>query len=87
MSEQKKIMTESGIEIKPVYTSHETNVEVPGEYPFTRGTTADMYRGKLWTTAIITMTDKIATLELRPMRFDYEIGGYFIGNSYQKRML
>ncbi len=49
MSEEKKIITESGIEIKPIYTSHKTKPEMPGEFPFTRGVTADMYRGKLWT--------------------------------------
>jgi methylmalonyl-CoA mutase N-terminal domain/subunit len=49
MGEKNKIVTESGIEIKPVYTGHETMKEMPGEFPFTRGITADMYRGKLWT--------------------------------------
>src|SRR5687768_14224821 len=41
----------SGIEIKPVYipSDVEVNPEEPGEYPFTRGVQADMYRGKLWT--------------------------------------
>jgi methylmalonyl-CoA mutase, N-terminal domain len=44
--------TDSGIEVKPVYT--ERDVEglepgVPGEYPFTRGPYADMYRGRPWT--------------------------------------
>ncbi|MEO8962145.1 MAG: methylmalonyl-CoA mutase family protein [Ginsengibacter sp.] len=48
----KKIITNSGIEIKTVYTSRDLpqNVpEKPGEFPFTRGVKADMYRGKLWT--------------------------------------
>src|SRR4051794_2570792 len=44
----KKIITESGIEIKPVYTSEE-NGEMPGEFPFTRGIQPDMYRSRLWT--------------------------------------
>jgi methylmalonyl-CoA mutase, N-terminal domain len=48
VSNEKKV-TESGIEIQPVYTSHETKQEMPGEYPFTRGVQADMYRTKLWT--------------------------------------
>ena len=48
----KKIYTDSGIEIKPVYTANGVagnNDEQPGEFPFTRGVQADMYRGKLWT--------------------------------------
>ena len=46
---EKKIVTESGIEIKQVYTDHPGNKEKPGEFPFTRGVQADMYRSKLWT--------------------------------------
>jgi methylmalonyl-CoA mutase N-terminal domain/subunit len=49
MNDKKDIVTESGIEIKPVYTESKTVSEKPGEFPFTRGVTADMYRGKLWT--------------------------------------
>src|ERR1700709_2547217 len=47
----KKILTDSGIEIKSVYTSEDkqTTNKLPGEYPFTRGIQSDMYRGKLWT--------------------------------------
>src|SRR5687767_1865740 len=51
MSDQKRF-TDSGIEIKPVYTSQDvpnTAGEQPGAFPFTRGVQADMYRGKLWT--------------------------------------
>jgi methylmalonyl-CoA mutase N-terminal domain/subunit len=42
---------ESGIEIKPVYTAEEapTKLELPGEYPYTRGPYPDMYRGRPWT--------------------------------------
>ena len=50
--DEKKLYTDSGIEIKPVYTSTDlpaTENEQPGSYPFTRGVQADMYRGKLWT--------------------------------------
>jgi methylmalonyl-CoA mutase, N-terminal domain len=49
---EKKITTDSGIEIKPVYSVGDNPVgsgEMPGSYPFTRGVQADMYRGKLWT--------------------------------------
>jgi methylmalonyl-CoA mutase, N-terminal domain len=44
--------TDSGIEVKPVYTSEDVEgleLELPGEFPFTRGPYADMYRGKPWT--------------------------------------
>jgi len=43
--------TESGIEIKPVYTAGDARgpLEPPGEYPFTRGPYRDMYRGRPWT--------------------------------------
>jgi len=49
----KKITTDSGIEIKKLYTSKDVSKdiseEMPGEFPFTRGVQPDMYRGKLWT--------------------------------------
>ncbi|HEY0041904.1 MAG TPA: methylmalonyl-CoA mutase family protein, partial [Flavisolibacter sp.] len=48
----KKIYTDSGIEIKKVYTNEDLpkiDGESAGEFPFTRGVQADMYRGKLWT--------------------------------------
>jgi methylmalonyl-CoA mutase, N-terminal domain len=43
--------TESGIEVKPVYTADDAppQPELPGEYPFTRGPYRDMYRGRPWT--------------------------------------
>jgi methylmalonyl-CoA mutase, N-terminal domain len=43
--------TDSGIEIRPVYTADDApgELEPPGEFPFTRGPYADMYRGKPWT--------------------------------------
>jgi len=43
--------TESGIEVKPVYTAGDAprTLEPPGEYPFTRGPYKDMYRGRPWT--------------------------------------
>jgi methylmalonyl-CoA mutase N-terminal domain/subunit len=53
MSDAKKIHTDSGIEISPLYSADSPlNIppkEAPGEYPFTRGVQPDMYRGKLWT--------------------------------------
>ncbi len=51
--EEKKVFTDSGIEVKTLYTRADLPKtqaeEVPGEYPFSRGVQADMYRGKLWT--------------------------------------
>jgi methylmalonyl-CoA mutase, N-terminal domain len=44
--------TDSGIEVKPVYTDEDVAglaLEPPGEFPFTRGPYRDMYRGKPWT--------------------------------------
>ncbi len=43
--------TDSGIEIKPVYTDEDAAraAPEPGEFPFTRGPYPDMYRGKPWT--------------------------------------
>src|ERR1017187_5612711 len=49
---EKKIYTDSGIEIKQLYTANGqqlTNSELPGQFPFTRGIHPDMYRGKFWT--------------------------------------
>lgn len=50
---EKKILTDSGIEIKNDYNksdrSNDSSSESAGKYPFTRGIQADMYRGKLWT--------------------------------------
>ncbi|MDQ3278795.1 MAG: methylmalonyl-CoA mutase family protein [Bacteroidota bacterium] len=51
----KKLVTDSEIEIKTVYTPDDVthlspaDLGQPGELPFTRGIQPDMYRGKLWT--------------------------------------
>jgi methylmalonyl-CoA mutase N-terminal domain/subunit len=45
-------LTDSGIEIAPVYTAADVppgELELPGEHPFTRGPYATMYRGRPWT--------------------------------------
>jgi methylmalonyl-CoA mutase N-terminal domain/subunit len=45
-------LTDSGIEIKELYTNADTlslEQNLPGQFPFTRGVQPDMYRGKLWT--------------------------------------
>jgi methylmalonyl-CoA mutase N-terminal domain/subunit len=44
--------TDSGIEVKPVYTADDVaspEPELPGAYPFTRGPYDTMYRGRPWT--------------------------------------
>ncbi|HST15531.1 MAG TPA: methylmalonyl-CoA mutase family protein [Gaiellaceae bacterium] len=43
--------TESGIEVKPLYSAGDaaTPLEPPGTYPYTRGPYPDMYRGRPWT--------------------------------------
>jgi methylmalonyl-CoA mutase, N-terminal domain len=47
--------TDSGIEIKSLYTDQDVPEDLPerlgepGEFPFTRGIHPDMYRGQLWT--------------------------------------
>ena len=50
------IETSSHIPVNPLYTpadlkgsDYENEVGYPGEYPFTRGVQATMYRGRLWT--------------------------------------
>jgi methylmalonyl-CoA mutase, N-terminal domain len=52
----REIETSSHIVVKPLYTpadlkpsDYENEVGYPGEYPFTRGVQATMYRGRLWT--------------------------------------
>ncbi len=45
-------LTDSGIEVKPVYTADDLppgGLELPGEFPFTRGPYPTMYRGRPWT--------------------------------------
>ena len=45
-------LTDSGIEVKPVYTAVDLTpgeLELPGEHPFTRGPYPTMYRGRPWT--------------------------------------
>jgi methylmalonyl-CoA mutase N-terminal domain/subunit len=51
-----EVETSSHIPVKPIYTAadlkgsdYESEVGYPGEYPFTRGVQATMYRGRLWT--------------------------------------
>ncbi|MFQ5527897.1 MAG: methylmalonyl-CoA mutase [Thermoanaerobaculia bacterium] len=43
--------TSSGIKVRPAYSSADdtSNRNAPGEFPYTRGLYADMYRKRLWT--------------------------------------
>jgi methylmalonyl-CoA mutase, N-terminal domain len=62
--------TDSGIELKPVYSAEdvEGELEPPGEYPFTRGPYPDMYRGRPWT---IRQYAGFASAEETNQRFRY----------------
>src|SRR3954465_15738785 len=50
-----RLFTDSGIEVKPLYTEDDVaenlpeRLGAPGSYPFTRGIREDMYRGRTWT--------------------------------------
>jgi methylmalonyl-CoA mutase N-terminal domain/subunit len=49
---EERRLTDSGIEVKPVYTADDLSpgeLELPGEHPFTRGPYSTMYRGRPWT--------------------------------------
>jgi methylmalonyl-CoA mutase N-terminal domain/subunit len=53
---REKFETSSGLEIDTVYTpedlvdfNYARDLGYPGEYPFTRGVQANMYRGRIWT--------------------------------------
>jgi methylmalonyl-CoA mutase N-terminal domain/subunit len=65
--------TESGIEIKPVYTAADAPaaLEPPGDYPFTRGPYPDMYRGRPWT---IRQYAGFASAEESNARYRYLLG-------------
>ena len=62
--------TDSGIEIKPLYTTADApnELEPPGEEPFTRGPYRDMYRGRPWT---IRQYAGFASAEETNVRFRY----------------
>jgi methylmalonyl-CoA mutase N-terminal domain/subunit len=46
-----RIVTDSGIQIEPIYSAPEEPIELeaPGEFPYTRGIYPTMYRGRKWT--------------------------------------
>jgi methylmalonyl-CoA mutase, N-terminal domain len=71
---QEKITTDSGIEIKELYTAANTvtaDSSLPGEFPFTRGVQASMYRGKMWT---MRQYAGFSTAEESNKRYHYLLG-------------
>ena len=72
---EKKIYTDSGIEIKPAYYPSDLppgiTEERAGDFPFTRGVQADMYRGKLWT---MRQYAGFSTAEESNQRYHYLLG-------------
>ena len=71
MAEERQ--TESGIEVKPVYTAADFpgDLELPGDYPFTRGPYPTMYRGRPWT---IRQYAGFGSAEETNARFRYLLG-------------
>ncbi|MCA9832952.1 MAG: methylmalonyl-CoA mutase [Thermomicrobiales bacterium] len=51
MASDREIITDSGIDIEPVYSmpDHPYDLPAPGTYPFTRGIHPGMYRSRRWT--------------------------------------
>ena len=77
---EKKIYTDSGIEIKEIYTCSDVPQVSPtgndlagasGSFPFTRGIQANMYRGKLWT---MRQYAGFSTAEESNKRYHYLLG-------------
>ncbi|MBI3501163.1 MAG: methylmalonyl-CoA mutase [Bacteroidetes bacterium] len=69
MSSEKKFCTDSGIEIKRIYSPDSyRDGEEAGKFPFTRGIQNDMYRGKLWT---MRQYSGFATAEESNKRYKY----------------
>lgn len=64
--EEKKFCTDSGIEIKRIYSGK--NGEDAAKFPFTRGIRKDMYRGKRWT---MRQYSGFATAEESNKRYNY----------------
>src|ERR1700686_4741501 len=56
LSQKKQEETSSHIAVRPLYTAddlaawdHDRDLGYPGQFPYTRGVQATMYRGRLWT--------------------------------------
>src|SRR5450756_1301993 len=67
--------TSSGIDVKLLYTTEDVgemnymrDLGFPGEYPYTRGYQATMYRGRLWTMRLYA---GFATVEESSRRYKY----------------
>jgi methylmalonyl-CoA mutase, N-terminal domain len=74
MSDNKKVFTDSGIEIKEFYTKQDGLVAdntLPGEFPYTRGVQSSMYRGRLWT---MRQYAGFSTAEESNKRYHYLLG-------------
>jgi methylmalonyl-CoA mutase N-terminal domain/subunit len=75
MAEDERRVTDSGIELRPIYRPEDLDgwdpseqLGEPGEPPFTRGIYASMYRGRLWT---MRQYAGMATAEETNARFRY----------------
>lgn len=78
---EKKIFTDSGIEVKEVYTADDLSAgagELPGDFPYTRGIQRDMYRGKGWT---MRQYAGFSTAEESNARYHYLLGQGVMGLS------
>lgn len=75
---EKKITTDSGIEIKPLYSEPVPMTELPGQFPFTRGVHAAMYRDRLWT---MRQYAGFSTAEESNKRYHYLLGQGVMGLS------
>ncbi len=74
MSSGKKNVNSSGIPIKEIYSSPDLPVveePAPGEFPYTRGVQASMYRGRLWT---MRQYAGFSTAEESNKRYHYLLG-------------
>lgn len=76
--DNKKIITDSGIEIKQLYCEPVPMTEKPGEFPFTRGVHAAMYRDRLWT---MRQYAGFSTAEESNKRYHYLLGQGVMGLS------
>ena len=70
--ESSERVSPSGIPVKAAYAPADAAVDYnkdlgePGEFPFTRGVQATMYRGRLWTMSTGFPVEPHATMTLRP---------------------
>ena len=67
----RQFTTISGVPIEPLYGPGPFELPAPGEFPYTRGIHADMYRGKLWT---MRQFSGFATPEETNRRYHYLLG-------------